>query len=92
MLGKLVLDEPLFSDQRPNTFQDFWVTILFVLQEPRPLLGDGHVGCNQHAMMKGQVPKLRYLTTISRKGLRLQLLEVDILGFIDVEIVKRFRV
>ena len=73
---------------RLDDFNQFRVALLFVVQEPGTFLCYRHIGGNQHAMVEVVMPEILLVTTVCRKSFVLQLLEVDVLSFVDVEVIK----
>ena len=64
------------------------IAFLFIVQEPGAFLRDRHVGGNQHAMVEVVMAEILLVTTVCRKSFVLQLLKVDILCFIDVQVIQ----
>ena len=88
----LLLDAPHFIYRTLYQFNQFRVALVLILQEPRTLLGHRHIAGDEHAVVEVVLTEVLTVATISRQRLILQLLEVDELGFVDVERVVRLRV
>ena len=73
---------------RLDDFNQFRVALLFVVQEPGTFLYDRHIGGNQHAMVEVVMAEILLVATVCRKSFVFQLLEVDVLCFVDVQIIQ----
>ena len=90
--GEAVAQVPLLGEQGTDAGEGFGVAVLFIGQEPGALLGDRHIRGNQHAVVERQVSELRNLATVCREGFGFELLEVNVFGFVNIQVVKRLGV